>query len=304
MGVALKLAGIYNLLFGLWVIGWPDGWFALSGMESPRYPFLWQCIGMIVGVYGVGYLVAGTAPLRHWPIVLVGLLGKVFGPIGFVWAAWQGDLPWQAGWMIVFNDLIWWVPFTMILWGAACLMVGRPVVGEPMPLERAVDAFRLSSGETLREASEKEALAVIFLRHFGCTFTRQLLKNLRDMHGRAEKEGARLVLVHMLQEGEEDEYVENTGVGRIADPRCDLYRAFGLGKGGFLELFGPRVLYRGAVAFFRGCGVGMLRGDGLQMPGAFLVRNGRIVRGQKAATAADLPSVEALFGPEDAVEGP
>lgn len=304
MGVALKLAGIYNLLFGLWVIGWPDGWFALSGMESPRYPFLWQCIGMIVGVYGVGYLVASTAPLRHWPIVLVGLLGKVFGPIGFVWAAWQGDLPWQAGWMIVFNDLIWWVPFTMILWGAACLMVGRPVVGEPMPLERAVDAFRLSSGETLREASEKEALAVIFLRHFGCTFTRQLLKNLRDMHGRAEKEGARLVLVHMLQEGEEDEYVENTGVGRIADPRCDLYRAFGLGKGGFLELFGPRVLYRGAVAFFRGCGVGMLRGDGLQMPGAFLVRNGRIVRGQKAATAADLPSVEALFGPEDAVEGP
>lgn len=183
-------------------------------------------------------------------------------------------------------------------------MVGRPVVGEPMPLERAVDAFRLSSGETLQEASEKEALAVIFLRHFGCTFTRQLLKNLRDMHGRAEKEGARLVLVHMLQEGEEDEYVENTGVGRIADPRCDLYRAFGLGKGGFLELFGPRVLYRGAVAFFRGCGVGMLRGDGLQMPGAFLVRNGRIVRGQKAATAADLPSVEALFGPEDAVEGP
>ncbi len=304
MGVALKLAGIYNLLFGLWVIGWPDGWFALSGMESPRYPFLWQCIGMIVGVYGVGYLAASTAPLRHWPIVLVGLLGKVFGPIGFVWAAWQGDLPWQAGWMIVFNDLIWWVPFTMILWGAACLMVGRPVVGEPMPLERAVDAFRLSSGETLREASEKEALAVIFLRHFGCTFTRQLLKNLRDMHGRAEKEGARLVLVHMLQEGEEDEYVENTGVGRIADPRCDLYRAFGLGKGGFLELFGPRVLYRGAVAFFRGCGVGMLRGDGLQMPGAFLVRNGRIVRRQKAATAADLPSVEALFGPEDAVEGP
>lgn len=183
-------------------------------------------------------------------------------------------------------------------------MVGRPVVGEPMPLERAVDTFRLSSGETLREASESEALAVIFLRHFGCTFTRQLLKNLRDMHQRAEKEGARLVLVHMLQEGEENEYVENAGVGRIADPRCDLYRAFGLGKGGFLELFGPRVLYRGAVAFFRGCGVGMLRGDGLQMPGAFLVRNGRILRGQKAATAADLPSVEALFGSDDGAEGP
>lgn len=295
MEAVLKLAGFYNILFGIWVIGWPNGWFEISGMEPPRYPFLWQCIGMIVGVYGVGYLAAATAPLRHWPIVLVGFLGKVFGPLGFAWAVWQGDLPWQAVWMIVFNDLIWWVPFVMILWAAACLMVGQPAVGDPLPLEKASRMFRLTSGETLEEASEKQELAIVFLRHFGCTFTRQLLQNLRSMHQRAEEEGARLVLVHMLQEGEEQEFVKDDGVARIADPQCDLYRAFGLGKGGFLELFGPKVLYRGAVAFFRGCGVGMLRGDGLQMPGAFLFRKGKILREQKAETAADLPDVEELF---------
>lgn len=295
MGSVLKVAGYYNILFGLWVLGWPNGWFEISGMEPPRYPFLWQCIGMIVGVYGVGYLAAAAAPLRHWPIVLVGFLGKVFGPIGFAWAVWQGDLPWQAGWMILFNDLIWWVPFAMILWAAACLMVGRPAVGEPMALEQAARSFRLTTGETLLEASQKDQLAIVFLRHFGCTFTRQLLGNLRAMHRRAEEEGARLILVHMLQEGEEREFVEDDGVARIADPRCDLYRAFGLGKGGFLELFGPKVLYRGALAFFRGCGVGMLKGDGLQMPGAFLFRNGRILEAQKAASAADLPNVDKLF---------
>lgn len=299
MAAVLKIAGCYNLLFGIWVIGWPNGWFEISGIEAPRYPFLWQCIGMIVGVYGVGYIAASTAPLRHWPIVLVGFLGKVFGPIGFFWAVWQGDLPWQAGWMIVFNDLIWWVPFAMILWAAACLMVGRPVVGDPMPLEAALDKFHLTSGETLREASQNDQLAVIFLRHFGCTFTRQLLRNLREMHERSEKEGVRLILVHMLQEGEEKEFVGNDGVGRIADPKCDLYRAFGLGKGGFFELFGPRVLYRGAIAFFRGCGVGMIKGDGLQMPGAFLLRDGKVIKSQKAQTAADLPSVDGLFGPDE-----
>ena len=96
MKSVLKLAGVYNLLFGLWVIGWPGAWFSMAGMEPPRYPFLWQCIGMIVGVYGVGYLIAAQAPLKHWPIVLVGFLGKVFGPIGFVWAASQGDIPWSA----------------------------------------------------------------------------------------------------------------------------------------------------------------------------------------------------------------
>ena len=41
-------------------------------------------MGMIVGVYGIGYLIAARDPRTHWPIVLVGLLGKVFGPIGFV----------------------------------------------------------------------------------------------------------------------------------------------------------------------------------------------------------------------------
>ena len=49
-------------------------------MEVPRYSFLWQCVGMIVGVYGVGYLAAAAAPLRHWPIVLVGFLGKSVWP--------------------------------------------------------------------------------------------------------------------------------------------------------------------------------------------------------------------------------
>ncbi len=144
MGASLKFAGIYNILFGLWVIGWPSAWFEISGMEVPRYPFLWQCVGMIVGVYGVGYLAAAAAPLRHWPIVLVGFLGKVFGPIGFIWAASQGELPWQAGWMILFNDIVWLIPFAMILWAAACLMVGRPAVGAPMPLETAAKAFRLT----------------------------------------------------------------------------------------------------------------------------------------------------------------
>lgn len=296
MQSALKLAGIYNILFGIWVIGWPSAWFEISGMELPRYAFLWQCVGMIVGVYGLGYLLASKSPLKHWPIVLVGFLGKIFGPLGFVFAASKGELPWQAGWMIIFNDLIWLVPFAMILWAAACLKVGRPAVGQPMSLETGARQFRLTSGETLKEASEKDQLAIVFLRHFGCTFTRQLLMNLREMHERAEEKGARLVLVHMLQEGEEKEFVNTDGVARIADPRCDLYRAFGLGKGGFLELFGPKVWYRGAVAFFRGCGVGMLTGDGLQMPGAFLFENGKILKEQKAETAADLPSVEALFG--------
>ena len=50
---------------------------------------------------------------------LVGLLGKVCGPIGFVASAASGRFPWSMGWTILTNDLIWWLPFGLILWHAA-----------------------------------------------------------------------------------------------------------------------------------------------------------------------------------------
>lgn len=111
----LWAAAAYNVAFGAWAVLLPAQWFEVAGMDTPRQLFLWQCVGMIVGVYGVGYACAAARPLRHWPIVLVGLLGKIFGPIGFLDAALRGELPWRAGWLIITNDLIWWAPFGLIL---------------------------------------------------------------------------------------------------------------------------------------------------------------------------------------------
>ena len=112
----LIAAGIYNLVWGAVVIGFPNLLFDVTGMEPPRYPQIWQCVGMIVGVYGIGYLAASTDYRRHWPIVLVGFLGKIFGPIGFVGAVVRGDLPLGFGATILTNDLVWWIPFGLMLW--------------------------------------------------------------------------------------------------------------------------------------------------------------------------------------------
>ena len=111
----LIAAGIYNLCFGLVAIVFPLAVFDLIGMEPPKYIELWQCIGMIVGVYGVGYIIAGFDPVRHWPIVLVGFLGKLFGPIGMAWAVMRGSLPASFGIANVTNDLIWLIPFGCVL---------------------------------------------------------------------------------------------------------------------------------------------------------------------------------------------
>lgn len=167
---------------------------------------------------------------------------------------------------------------------------------DPETLRTVAGEFGLSTGESLLEASEKQVLALVFLRHFGCTFTRQILRGLEDLKQAADQNGAKLVLVHMLRSGEEGRYLHGDGgVSRIADPQCRLYRAFGLGKGGFMELFGPRVWWLGFLAIYKGCGVGYLAGDGRQMPGAFLFHKGRIISAQRASSASDLPDLPALF---------
>ena len=80
-----------------------------------NYPGVWQCVGMIVGVYGIGYWVAASDHRRHWPIVLVGFLGKIFGPIGFIQSLYLGVFNFKFGLTIITNDLIWWIPFYLIL---------------------------------------------------------------------------------------------------------------------------------------------------------------------------------------------
>jgi hypothetical protein len=127
MSVVLVLAGVYNLVWGGFVVAAPEWTLSVLGAEAGAFDGeggrllgpIWQVVGMIVGVYGVGYLAAARDPYRHWPIVLVGFLGKLFGPVGFVDAVFVREIfPVSFGWTILTNDLIWWVPFALMLRGA------------------------------------------------------------------------------------------------------------------------------------------------------------------------------------------
>ncbi|MES2438760.1 MAG: AhpC/TSA family protein [Verrucomicrobiota bacterium] len=297
MRKVLLAAGFYHLMFAIWAICWPCLWFDWIGVEHPNHPLMWQGVGLVMGVFGVSLILAAKNPMQHWMIVLTGLLKFTLGIIGFGAALFHNEIPLRSAWMMIADDLIWWPPFAVMIWACIRAHTGVPPTRtEPYSIREAAGSYYLSNGKTLAEASENKLLAMVFLRHFGCTFTRQILRGLEQIQREAKDHGAELVLVHMLQSGKETEYVgEHSGVARIADPRCELYRAFGLGKGGFLELFGPHVWWRGAVSIFKGCGVGHLAGDGLQMPGAFLFRDGKIISSQRAHSASDLPHLPELF---------
>ncbi len=297
MRIALVAAGIYHILFALWVNFWPFQGFDLCGLTRPNHPMLWRTLGLISGALGLAFIIAAKDPVRNWLVVLFGFIKSALAVIVVALAIFKGTLPTASLALLFIDDLVWLLPFTYILWTAIRAHAGIPPSrSEPYTVSEAARVYSLSSGETLADASMERPLVLVFLRHFGCTFTRQILRGLQELEQQARQNGSSLVLVHMLRSGEEIDYLgHNSDVPRIADPRCELYRSFGLGKGGFLELFGPHVWWRGAISVFKGCGVGHLAGDGLQMPGAFLFHHGKIIHSQPAHSAADLPDLTALF---------
>lgn len=111
----LLLAALYNAGFGLWAGFWPRSFFDVFGLAQPNYPAIWRCLGIVVGVYGLLYAYGAIRLDLARPYVAIGLLGKIFGPIGWVVTVSSGEWPVRTLSLIVFNDLIWWLPFTLFL---------------------------------------------------------------------------------------------------------------------------------------------------------------------------------------------
>ncbi len=109
------LAGLYNLGFGVAAGLFPSAFFVATRQPIPNYPSLFACIGMIVGVYGLLYLLSAWDLSRARPLIAIGLLGKVLGPIGMVGGIATGEWSSRAILLNTFNDVLWWIPFGLFL---------------------------------------------------------------------------------------------------------------------------------------------------------------------------------------------
>jgi len=101
-----RAAALYNIAFGLWAGLDPQAFFRWMELDPPRHPAIWQCVGMVVGVYGVAYAYAAERLDLGRPLIAVGLLGKVLGPIGLAFTVQAGEWPLRTLPLCAFNDLI------------------------------------------------------------------------------------------------------------------------------------------------------------------------------------------------------
>ncbi len=158
-----------------------------------------------------------------------------------------------------------------------------------------------NEGETLMELTFRAPVMVIFLRHFGCVFCKEAMKDISQKRKDFELQGFEIVFIHMSDTATAREYFKKfnlSGIKFINDPSQRFYKAFGLLRGTFTQLYGLQTWIRGyklkRVENFE-LELAKKLGDSTQMPGVFILMDGVIKEQFIHRHAAERPDYEKLL---------
>ena len=162
--------------------------------------------------------------------------------------------------------------------------------------------YHSESGRSLLDLVDESPVLLVFLRHFGCAFCAMALDRVSQVRQRIEAKGVRPVFVHLGSPERAKPYFDYynlSDVERISNPEATLYQLpiFGLSRTNpYLQPFSLAV-WKGWLkgAMFK-YGIGLIKEDGYQMPGVFLLRDHRIERAFRHRTIADEPDYLKLAG--------
>jgi hypothetical protein len=159
--------------------------------------------------------------------------------------------------------------------------------------------IKTQRGENLHDMSSNQLVLLVFLRQLGCIFCKQALNDLSGYQELIRANSMKLVFVHMAKAEIAEELFnefEFKDISHISDINCDLYKHFGLAKGSFTQLFGLQTWIKGYEAKKEGIDwSSKVLGDSLQLPGIFILKDGKILKNYIHKTASDRPDYDKLI---------
>lgn len=297
----LQFAAIYHVLWGLFLIARPNLLLQWAQLPLPQYSFLIQGVGGVVLVFGVAYAIAAKDIMRHWLVIFMAFLLKSGALVGTMTYYFTGTLGSEFVWFSFVNDLLWlpmlgWILHQVFLQHEThhYYLDRRKMRINDNLLSHFEDQF----GTQLSTITEYRPTLLVFIRHFGCTFCREAMEDIRRNREQIKSEGTRICIVHMCSSERSDEFFSKydlADISRVSDPDKALYKSFGLSRGSFNQIFGWKSWLRGFFAgVVKGHGIGRQEGDGWQMPGAFLIYKDEIVQSFRHQTVSDRPDYASL----------
>ena len=300
MKAALVITAAFYTLWACWVLGWPAESLSWSRLATVSASPLWRFTGLVDLVLAGGLIAASVRPCQYWPVTSVALALHGAATCGFALSVRAGELPSSVWPAILIHDAFWCFPLAMVLYGVHCTDVERKSVGC-----RDVQAFALRTktqyGVSIEEMSHLSPVLVVFLRQLGCAFCQESIADLASRRKAIEKHGAQIALVHMSREPEASRILALHGLDdlpRVSDPNLSVYHAFGLRRAAILQFLSPKVLLRMLRASAK-YGIRKALGDSSQMPGAFYIFHGEVLRSYRHQSVADRADLLALVAQQD-----
>ena len=151
-------------------------------------------------------------------------------------------------------------------------------------LAATLAAIHTESGASLLALAEASPVLLVFLRHFGCPFCRKTISDIAELQQELADRGVRPVFVHLGTPEIAQKHFDYYGlssVERVHDPGATIYQqpAFALSRQHPLwSTIHPVVFWAWLKRAMRKHGIGMIQGDGHQMPGIFFLQGPTIVR--------------------------
>ena len=261
LNASLFISAIYFVIWSLVVIMFPSILNSVVIEQGFTPVVFWDFMSLVTFILGIGLFIAAGNPHRHWPIILMVSLFHLAMIGGFVFGYTIGFFNNLFIRFIILNHLIWLIPNAIVLYKVyrrsfeTDEMLMDTFSSEQYPLS----LFDTTDGRNLGEMHEEKPLMLVFLRHFGCPFCKESLLQLAEHRRQLEAEGI-------------------------------FYKSFRLKRGSFLQLFGLKVWVRWVeLAFRKKLFNTKPAGDVAQMPGIFLLQEGKVVKEFVHKSVADSP---------------
>lgn len=300
MKATLLTTAIFYVAWAFWVLGWPMeslSWASLADMNAKP---LWRFTGLVDLVLAGGLVAASVKPCQYWPVTSVALALHSTALCGFALCRRAGELPSSAWPAVLIHDAFWCVPLALVLHGVHCTDAERRSMGC-----RDVQTFALRTktqyGVSIGEMSNLSPVLVVFLRQLGCIFSQESIADLAKRRKEIEKHGVQIALVHMSCQQDAERILTQHGLGdlpRLSDPNLSLYHAFGLKRAAAHQFIYPTVLFPMLWSVAKH-GMGKALGDSAQMPGAFFIFHGEVLRSYRHQSPADRVDLLALVAHQD-----
>jgi small multidrug resistance pump len=114
MRFVLRFAGTFNLLAGFCMVVFYHEGYHMLGEPKPALVLPVQIMGILVGLFGVGYHCVAARPAQNRDLLMLGLLSKAISATAALYYVAVGRLPWPFALVVFFADVIYVPPFWVI----------------------------------------------------------------------------------------------------------------------------------------------------------------------------------------------